>query len=221
MYHDEEWCDDDQMGPEVVAGWEACRTEGGTEVYEVEMKFPAGDPAALEHKLIGLAARFGDQIDQIDRYFAHPARDFAKTDEALRLRRVGAEVAITWKGPRIDSATKTRREIELPLAAVGPAGSRTIQDWTELLESLGFRQVMEVVKRRRPARVPWHGSDVDVAFDSVEGLGEFVELEVQARQGELPQARGVIESLATELGCGVQERRSYLELLLAKRPIAR
>lgn len=190
-------------------------------MYEVELKFPARDLAALEQKLVGLAARFGDPIDQIDRYFAHPTRDFAKTDEALRLRRVGADVAITWKGPRIDSSTKTRREIELPLAVVGPAGSRTLQDWTELLESLGFRQVMEVAKRRRPARVPWHGSEVDVALDRVEGLGEFVELEVQARQGELPQARGVIESLATELGCGEQERRSYLELLLAKRPIAR
>ena len=190
-------------------------------VYEVEMKFPAGDPAGLEQKLVGLAARFGDSVEQIDRYFAHPARDFAKTDEALRLRRVGGDVAITWKGPRIDTATKTRREIELPLAAVGPAGSRTIQDWTELLESLGFRQVLEVAKRRRPARVPWHGSDVDVAIDSVAGLGDFVELELQARQGEVPQARSVIESLAAELGCGEQERRSYLELLLAKRPIVR
>ncbi len=190
-------------------------------VYEVEMKFPAGDPAGLEQKLVGLAARFGDSVEQIDRYFTHPARDFAKTDEALRLRRVGGDVAITWKGPRIDTATKTRREIELPLAAVGPAGSRTIQEWTELLESLGFRQVMEVAKRRRPARVPWHGSDVDVAIDSVAGLGEFVELELQARQGEVPQARSVIESLAAELACGEQERRSYLELLLAKRPIVR
>jgi adenylate cyclase class 2 len=205
---------------ETIGAMAHCK-EGGSEVYEVELKFPAGDLAALEQKLVGLAARFADPIDQIDRYFAHPARDFAKTDEALRLRRVGAEVAITWKGPRIDSATKTRREIELPLAAIGPAGSRTIQEWTELLESLGFRQVMEVAKRRRPARVPWHGSDVDVAIDRVEGLGEFVELEVQARQGELPQARSVIESLATDLGCGEQERRSYLELLLAKRPIAR
>ena len=190
-------------------------------MYEVEMKFPAGELAANEQKLIGLAARFSDPIEQIDRYFAHPARDFAKTDEALRLRRVGAEVAITWKGPRIDSATKTRREIELPLAANGPAGSRTIPDWTELLEALGFRQVMEVAKRRRPARVPWHCSEVDVAIDSVGGLGEFVELELQAREAEVPQARSVLESLAVQLGCGEQERRSYLELLLAKRPIVR
>lgn len=190
-------------------------------MYEVEMKFPAGDLDGLQRKLVDLAARFSHPIEQIDRYFAHPSRDFAKTDEALRLRRAGADVAITWKGPRIDSAAKTRREIELPLAPLGPAGGRTMQDWTELLESLGFRPVMEVAKRRRPARVPWHGCDVDVAIDQVDGLGAFVELELQARQGEVPQARGVIESLATELCLGEQERRSYLELLLAKRPIVR
>ena len=61
---------------------------------------------------MALAARFHDPAEQVDRYFAHPCRDFARTDEALRLRRDGDDVAITWKGPRIDAATKTRRESE-------------------------------------------------------------------------------------------------------------
>lgn len=195
--------------------------EDAPPVYEVEMKFPAGDVAALERRLVGLAARFHEPIDQVDLYFAHPSRDFAKTDEALRLRRVGNEVAITWKGPRIDTATKTRREIELPLTPLGAAGVGTIGHWTELLEALGFRRVLEVAKRRRPARVPWQGCDVDVAIDAVDGLGDYVEVELQARQGEVPQARAVLESLAAALGCSGQERRSYLELLLLKRPITR
>jgi predicted adenylyl cyclase CyaB len=80
---------------------------------------------------------------------------------------------------------------------------------------------MEVAKRRRPARVPWQGCDVDVAVDSIVGLGDFVEVEVQARQGELPQARAVVASLAEAMGCSGQERRSYLELLLMARPIDR
>ena len=104
---------------------------------------------------------------------------------------------------------------------VGPDAGSTVNEWTDLLEALGFRQVMEVSKRRRPARVPWRGSDVDVAIDSVAGLGEFVELELQASQGEVPQARGVLESLAAELGCTDQERRSYLELLMLARPVVR
>jgi adenylate cyclase class 2 len=189
-------------------------------VYEVELKFRVADPAALDRKLIALAARFREPVTQVDRYFAHPSRDFARTDEALRLRRTGEDVAITWKGPRIDTATKTRRELELdlaPLAALPgrPAGgTATIDRWTELLEALGFRRVREVAKRRRPARVPWQGAEVDVAVDELDGLGTFLELELQARPGELPQARGCLESLAAELGCTDPERRSYLELLL-------
>ena len=189
-------------------------------MYEVEIKFPVADPRAVEARLVALYARFRDPVEQVDRYFAHPCRDFARTDEALRLRRDGDNVAITWKGPRIDAATKTRREIELPLAAaVDPADPRhpadaTIRQWGELLESLGFRPVLTVAKRRRPARVPWQGTEVEVAIDRVAGLGDFIELELQASQGEVPLARAVIESLARELGCTNAERRSYLELLL-------
>jgi adenylate cyclase class 2 len=189
-------------------------------VYEVEQKFRVTAPAALEARLVALAARFRDPVEQVDRYFAHPCRDFVKTDEALRLRRVGDEVAVTWKGPRIDSATKTRRELELGLGEVpalpgGPRGGQaTLDRWTELLEALGFRPVRDVAKRRRTARVLWQGTEVEAALDTVAGLGEFLELELQAAQGEVPLATASIESLARELGCGEPERRSYLELVI-------
>ena len=130
-------------------------------------------------------------------------------------------MVITWKGPRIDAATKTRREIELPLAIRLPEGgdsanpaASTIAHWTELLEALGFRPVATVAKRRQPARVHWQGMEVDVAIDSVAGVGEYVEFELQAGEAEVPQARACLESLARELGYGNPERRSYLELLL-------
>lgn len=190
-------------------------------MYEVEQKFRVVDPVALEGKLIGLAARFREPVEQVDRYFAHPCRDFVKTDEALRLRRVGDDVAVTWKGPRIDSASKTRRELELALAQAAPlpggprGGQATLDRWTDLLEALGFRRVRDVAKRRRAARVPWQGTEVEVALDRVEGLGDFLELELQAAAGEVPLATACIESLARTLGCEGQERRSYLELVIA------
>ncbi len=189
-------------------------------MYEVEQKFRIDDPVAIEAKLVSLAARFREPIEQVDRYFAHPCRDFVKTDEALRLRRVGDELAMTWKGPRIDSAAKTRRELELGLADVlplpgGPRGGQaTLDRWTELLEALGFRPVRDVAKRRRAARVLWQGTEVEVALDTIAGLGEFLELELQAAEGETTMATSCIESLARELGCGAQERRSYLELVI-------
>ena len=192
-------------------------------MYEVELKFPVTELPALEHRLKLCGAQWHDPIDQVDRYFNHPCRDFASTDEALRLRLNGDAVVITWKGPRIDAGTKTRREIELPLSGRSPQGDSaelTIDRWTEILEALGFRPVATVAKRRQPARVHWQGMEVDVALDRVAGVGDYLELEVQASEAQVPQARACLESLARELGCGNPERRSYLELLL-EAPTAR
>lgn len=188
-------------------------------MYEVELKFRVADAAALQRRLGALAARFTSAVDQVDRYFSHPCRDFAVTDEALRLRRVGDDVAITWKGPRIGAGAKTREELELGVATVTTAasaagGAATIDRWTRLLEALGFRQVREVAKRRQLACVAWEGVEIEIALDTVAGLGDFTELELLAEPEGIPQAVARLESLAATLGCTAAERRSYLELLL-------
>jgi len=187
-------------------------------VYEVELKFRVADLPAVEGMLTALGACFAAPVEQVDRYFAHPSRDFAKTDEALRLRRVGDEIAITWKGPRQAGGGKTRREIELPLETVSQADSSgaspTLDRWTELLEALGFRRVREVAKRRRSACLPWQGVEVEIALDAVAGLGDYLELELLATADEVPAAQARIEALASELGVGPPEPRSYLEMVL-------
>ena len=90
--------------------------------YEVEQKFPVADLAAVEAGLAALGAGISAPREEVDLYFAHPARDFAATDEALRLRLTGLQGSITYKGPKIDAVTKTRREIELPLGEL-PEGT--------------------------------------------------------------------------------------------------
>ena len=180
--------------------------------YEVEQKFAATDLAAIGAKLAALGADVSGPRVESDLYYAHPLRDFARTDEALRIRRVGAENRITYKGPKIDATTKTRKEIELALAPE-EAGAAA---WAELLEALGFQPVAEVRKSRRKAMVPWQGRRVEVSLDEVEGVGTFVELELTVPGGELDAARACIASLADALGLYGGERRSYLELLLEK-----
>lgn len=187
-------------------------------VYEVELKFPVADPADVERRLADLGGTWSAAENQVDRYFAHPSRDFAVTDEALRLRQVGGDVVVTWKGPRIDAATKTRREIELgvaPVTAGQPDGAATIARWTGLLEALGFRQVREVAKRRRTAIVRRADAEIEAALDDVACLGWFLELEERAVAADVDRARERLTALARELGCAAPERRSYLELLLA------
>ena len=105
--------------------------------YEVEQKFPVADMAALESKLESLGATIAEPHGEIDLYFAHPGRNFAETDEALRIRRKGASNYITYKGPKIDRTTKTRQEIELPL----PPGDDAPEAWVGLLAALGFAAV--------------------------------------------------------------------------------
>jgi adenylate cyclase class 2 len=178
--------------------------------YEVEQKHPVLDVAALVKRLTDSAARFGETIHQSDQYFAHPCRDFAKTDEAFRIRSVGDKSFVTYKGPKLDTTTKTRREIELPLDPNDGDGSR----FAELLAALGFTPVATVRKTRRKFEISSGGQTIDGALDDVDGVGTFVELELQADDAALDAAKHTISQLAAELNLGPSERRSYLEMLL-------
>jgi adenylate cyclase, class 2 len=177
--------------------------------FEVEQKHRVLDPAAVRQRLERRGAAFAAVIVQSDEYFNHPSRDFAKTDEALRIRTVGDESLVTYKGPKLDAETKTRRELELPLAA-------THAEFAELLAALGFRSVFTVHKTRRPFELAAAGQSVHGAWDEVDGVGTFVELELAADEASLAEAKRVITTLASELDLGPSERRSYLELLLSQ-----
>jgi adenylate cyclase class 2 len=179
-------------------------------MYEVEQKYRVTDPAAIQDRLCKLGAKWDDDIQQVDRYFAHPCRDFAETDEALRIRQVGELNFVTYKGPKIDLTTKTRRELELSL----PPGPTYATDFAQLLTLLGFEFVAEVCKVRRKAEVTWQDGPIEVVLDRVQGVGNYVELEVMATMTELEIAKKRLAAFGSELQLEDVERRSYLELLL-------
>lgn len=182
-------------------------------MYEVEQKFPISDAGNFERLLSAAGARLGPPQPQSDTYFAHPSRDFAATDEALRIRRAGDANFVTYKGRKVDAATKTRREIEIAL----PPGDDGAREFAELLQALGFRPVAVVRKERRTAHLVWQGRTMEVALDAVADVGTFVELETAAHEAELDAARACLAGLASQLNLSHSERRSYLEMLLEKR----
>jgi len=179
-------------------------------MYEVEQKFKVDSFDAVEAALHTLRAEAGAPVSQHDTYYAHPARDFAVTDEALRLRKVGEQVFITYKGPKVDATTKTRRELELEL----PEGDATFTQMDAILTALGFAPVTTVRKLRQSWRLPWEQCEVELSLDEVERLGRYVELELAAPEDALAAARSSLASLAERLNLDRSERRSYLELLL-------
>ena len=129
---------------------------------------------------------------------------------------MGDDNYITYKGAKLDSQTKTRREIEVPLGT----GAAAAADAAALLEALGFSRVAEVRKVRRHSTLRWQGRPLEMAIDEVEGLGDFVELEIVTGEADLAAARDVILAVADHLGLVDSERRSYLELLLMARGAA-
>ena len=181
--------------------------------FEVEQKHRVDDEAALVARLVERGAELGRPVVQSDQYFAHPSRDFAQTDEALRIRSVGHASFVTYKGPKLPSPTKTRRELELPLDP-GDVGGR---QFAQLLAALGFTPVAIVTKGRREFELFSGDRSVAGALDTVEGLGTFVELELVTDEAGLAEAQRVVIALAGELQLGPSEPRSYLEMVLAAR----
>ena len=177
---------------------------------EVEVKYRMADRKPLIDKLVAMGVSFVGEERHRDTYFAPPHRDFAETDEALRIRRTDAVGWITYKGPKIDAATKTRREVEAPLEL---ASAESLMD---ILKELSFTPVREVVKTRAVYATAYCGFPVTIALDVVQGLeGGFVELEIHAEEKELAEAREALLTLGKDMGLEDAERRSYLELLLA------
>jgi adenylate cyclase class 2 len=68
---------------------------------EVEAKAYAEDLNTLEKELIEKGAKFISRVEQKDTYFNHPNRDFAETDEALRIREADGKTFFTYKGPKM------------------------------------------------------------------------------------------------------------------------
>lgn len=181
---------------------------------EVEQKFPVASLGVIRQRLVEWGAQFHEPVDQADTYFSHPVRNFAQTDEALRLRRVGDTNCLTYKGPKLDAETKTRRELELTL----PLGPAAFEQWAELLMALGFGVVATVRKRRESASLDWKGMRVEIALDTVAGVGPFAELEIATDDAKQAAAKLCLASLAKELGLAESERRSYLEMQLVNSP---
>jgi adenylate cyclase class 2 len=181
-------------------------------MYEVEVKVRA-DHDAIQERLEHLGATQEATVEQVDTYYDAPHRDFAESDEALRLREIrpdgqsaagAARTEFTYKGPLIGDGTKTREEHE----------SR-VEDGDAMdaaLQGLGFNPAHAVEKHRR--RYSLRG--YTVTLDRVRELGEFVEVEKSVPESEIDPAREGALDLLADLGLDADDgiTTSYLGLLL-------
>jgi adenylate cyclase class 2 len=173
-------------------------------MLEIEAKARIKSKRDIKRRILEAGGVYLRTETQEDAYFAHPdpERDFAKTDEALRLRMVGKDYFLTYKGKKLDYQTKTREEIEIKIKD-GPAIA-------EILDKLGFVKVKNVIKTREYYAL----DDYWVAIDDVMELGQFVEIEKHGEEYTPDELFKMMERLGIDRG--QTERKSYLELLFEK-----
>jgi adenylate cyclase class 2 len=178
--------------------------------FEVETKFAVADREALERRLAEVGARRLGSESHVDYYLQHPHRDFQKTDEALRIRQTDQGVVVTYKGPRAPAAVKIREEFELAVL------SDRLEHARGLFERLGFRVLAVVRKNRTLYSCPARDRPVMICYDIVDGLGEFVEIEMIAEAEDVQSASASVADVANQLKLASPITASYLKMLLAR-----
>jgi len=197
-------------------------------MFEVEVKLRASHDA-VRPALAEADAVLVERVTQVDTYYDAPHRDFAETDEALRLRREtresdvegeldrrsdddpaqadqgAATTKLTYKGPLVDADSKTREEHETGVDDGDTAAA--------IFDGLGFEPAAVVEKHRTFYELDGY----TVTLDQVAGLGEFVEVEAETEASDdvASVREGAFEVLRT-LGLDPtdQIRTSYLGMLL-------
>lgn len=179
-------------------------------MIEVEVKASIPSFEIMKERLNNLNAEKVKTEYQEDRYFNSPVKDFAKTDEALRIRKTKSEnyerLFITYKGPKIDSKSKTREEVEMEIEDENKC--------SDIFKHLGFKEVRTVIKNRDYYKIDTY----EISLDDIKGLNPYMEIEITLEEGsDYTEAQKGIFEMFEKLGITDGfERTSYLELLEIK-----
>jgi adenylate cyclase, class 2 len=167
--------------------------------YEIEIKLPVQDLAAVREKLRADGARqltephseSNDLYDQVD-------GSVAKSGRVLRLRRTEHGATLTYKGPaRFEDGAKTREERETAVSDPNEMES--------ILAALGFHRRFRYEKRREE----WSLDDCVIALDETP-IGTFAEVE-----GDPAAIRRVLQQLGLDPAESLPY--SYTELYARRR----
>ena len=171
-------------------------------MIEIEMKFKI-DHSKIIPILINLGARNINTEFNHDIYYNHPHKNYKITDESFRVRQTDNDIYITYKGPKLNNESKSRKEINVTV------NSDIIH---EMLGYLEFQKEAEVKKTRSI----WKLGKYTICLDLVDNLGEYIEIEYILPQNhnfekELNQMKSFITRLKIDVDDQILE--GYLDLL--------
>lgn len=180
-------------------------------MIEVEIKLPIKQRESVTANLEKMGFIKAGLVREEDVYFDNDFGQIRKNGEALRVRRIAdlltgeEETVITYKGRKMDQVSMSRRELE--------TGIEDANVCIGILEALGF-QIVEpkVIKTRQEYTL----DQMHACVDTVENLGDFLELELVIAEEEGKEAAlHEIEKVLQRLGYTIKDtvRNSYLSML--------
>ena len=178
---------------------------------EIELKAWIDDPESISRVLDGFARPEG-AYDKLDEYW-RPAADPDRLGSGVRLRSAagGANNAVVnFKRKEVRGAIEVNDEREFAVSDAAVC--------RELFERLGLEPW---IRKRKTGRA-WTWEGITAEISRVEGLGDFVELEILA-DGDAPEtvaaARARLLALLARLGVpeSALEPRYYTAMLSEKR----
>ncbi len=108
---------------------------------EVEIKSRVNNPVVLIQEILKRGAVFKDEKYQHDILLDPPHKDFAKSDQVLRIRNVNGTWKLDYKSARFDKETQSRRELSLKIE-----DGKQLRDVFMLMD---FKVVGEIEKKRK------------------------------------------------------------------------
>lgn len=183
-------------------------------MLEVERKARVTAVPELETKILERGS-LEKEITKEDRYYLigwSPGRpiDF-ETDPIFRVRASGGRATLGWKARTFVGTTEVNEEREIDLG--DPDG---LIEWLEGylgLEPFGIKR-----KHTRLFRLSGRLSRARVELNNVEGLGDFIEVEVMCEPPDRDEAVGLIDEVFGLLGIADEavETRYYIDLLMGR-----
>ena len=180
-------------------------------MIECEVKLKIDDRNAVKSKLLALNFTEHDSLTETDTYFDTKNGDIRLNDRALRIRETinhstGQTYSqINFKDKKLDDKSMSRHEYENEVSDA--------DTMAKILNCLGYFAVAPIVKKNRTLL---RSSSLNACIDSVEGLGDFLELEaIVATEEEKEAALNMISGILNSIGYSMADttRTSYLSAL--------
>jgi len=136
---------------------------------EIEIQVNVDNPGKLIEFLAN-NGEFKSEKRQLDEYFSPAHRDFLSVrpaEEWLRLRDADGKCSMNYKNwhSNADGKSNYCDEYETKIESIDQA--------RKIFTALNFKSLVIVDKIRKT----WDYNDYEIAVDSVQGLGEFIEIE--------------------------------------------